>query len=136
MKTNTLLVGSVVVLIAIIIYLLFNSSTKTTVSREYVPVVYTDRRPRERILLGSWGDWEFPTITWIHPPRGQHRPSSTPVEPSPPTAPVEPSPPSTPVEPSPPSTPVEPAPPSPPAAFVDMSKNVESFFSPASYPFA
>jgi hypothetical protein len=131
MKTNTLLVGSVVVLVAIIIYLLFNSSTKTTVSREYVPVVYTDRRPRERILLGSWGDWEFPTITWIHPPRGQHRPPSTPVEPSLPSTPVEPSPPSIPSTP-----PVEPAPPSPPAAFVDMSKNVEGFFSPASYPFA
>lgn len=118
MKTNTLLMGSVVVLAAIIVYLLLNSPTKTTVSREIVPVIYEDTRPRETILVGGWGGWGGWGGGGHHPP--------------------PPPPPSGGAPPPPPPGPPPPAPPPPPPAtpFVDMSKNVEGFFSPASYPFA
>jgi hypothetical protein len=126
MKTNTLLVGSVVVLLAIIVYLLLNTPTKTTVSREYVPVVYEERRPRETILVGGWGGWGgwgFPTKPWGGHPPPPPPPSGSPPPPPPPPPPAPPAPPS-------------PPPAEPPATFVDMSKNVEGFFSPSSYPFA
>lgn len=127
MKTNTLLVVSVVVLVAIVAYLLFNTPTKTTVSREYVPVVYEDSRPRDTILVGGWGGWGgwgFPTKPWGgHPPPPPPPPGGgAPPPPPPGDAPPPPAPPS--------------EPPAPPSTFVDMSKNVEGFFSPASYPFA
>lgn len=119
MKANTLLIITITILAGIIVYLLLNMQTKTAVSREYVPVVYEDRRPRDTILVSGWGGWGFPTKPWgLHPP------------PPPPPGPPGPPPPG----PAPPAPPAEA--PSSPSTFVDMSKNVEGFFSPASYPFA
>lgn len=126
MKTNTLLLVIVALLAGVIGYLLFNTPTKTTVSREYVPVVY-EERPRETILVGGWGGWGgwgFPTKPWGgHPPPPPPPPGGgAPPPPPPGDAPPPPAPPS--------------EPPAPPSTFVDMSKNIEGFFSPASYPFA
>jgi hypothetical protein len=128
MKTNTLLVVAVVVLVGIVLYLLLNTPTRTTVSREYVPVVYEDSRPRETILVGGWGGWGgwgFPTKPW-----GGHPPPPPP----PPGGGAPPPPP--PGDAPPPPAPPPPPPAESPATFVDMSKNVEGFFSPSSYPFA
>jgi hypothetical protein len=121
MKTNTILFVTIAILLAIVIYLVLNTQVPTTVSREYVPVIYEDKRPRERVLLGSWGEWEFPTITWIHPPR--ERPAAPPP---PPPSPVPP-----------PAPPAEP-PVEPPSAFIDMKKQEKEGFvsTAASYPFA
>jgi hypothetical protein len=129
MKTNSVLILSIVILVGLVVYLVLNTTTQKTESRDYMPVVYRDRRPRDTVVVGGpggWG-WGFPTITWVHQPSAPHPPPPPSPPPSPPTPP--PAPPSPPVEP--PATPGE-----PPATFVDMSKNVEGFFSPASYPFA
>lgn len=132
MKTNSVLILSIVILVGLVVYLVLNTTSQKTESRDYVPVAYRDRRPRDTVVVagpGGWG-WGFPTITWVHQPSAPHPPPPPPAPPSPPSPPAPPvEPPVTPVEP--PVTPGE-----PPATFVDMSKNVEGFFSPASYPFA
>ena len=117
MKTDKILILSVIILIVLVLY--FIRSQTTVVSREYVPVVYEDTRPRDTIIVGRWGGWGG----WAggHPP-------PPPPPPSPPPGPPPPAPPPPPA--------AEPPPPIVPAGFVDMSKNIESFFSPATYPFA
>jgi hypothetical protein len=121
MKTNTILFITIAILLAIVIYLLLNTPVQTTVSREYVPVIYEERRPRDTVFVGrwgGWGGWGFPTKPW-----GGHHPPPPPPPPSPPTPP--------------------PAPPSPPPAetpsgFLDMKKQEKEGFmsTAASYPFA
>jgi hypothetical protein len=119
MKTNTILFITIAVLLGVVVYLLLNAPVQTTVSREYVPVVYEDTRPRDTVIVGGWGGWGFPTKPW-----GGHHPPPPPPPPSGGGAPPPPPPPAPPAE--------------SPATFMDMSKNEKEGFmsTAASYPFA
>ena len=127
--SNSVLAIVALAIVALIVYFLV-TPPRTIVSREYVPVVYEDTRPRDTILVGGWngwggfGGWGGPKPPPPHP--GIPPPSPPPPTPSPPPAgPPPPTPP-----------PTEPAPP-PPAPFVDMTtQKIEGFTCASQYPFA
>jgi hypothetical protein len=122
--SNSVLAVLGLVLVAVIVYFLV-SSPRTVVSREYVPVVYEDTRPRETILVGGWNGWGG-YGGWGGPKEPPHPPPGPPPPAPPPPAPAPP-----------PPAPPPPAPAPPPAPFVDMTtQKVEGFTCASTYPFA
>ncbi len=125
MKTNTLLLLAIVILVGIVLYLLLNSPGKS-ISTQIVPaVIYEESRPRDTVIVGGWGGWGG----WALPskPFG----GAPPPPPPPPGGGGAPPPPPPPPPPAPPSE-------SPPSGFLDgTNKEKEGFVSSAaSYPFA
>jgi hypothetical protein len=122
--SNSVVLALGLAVVALVVYFLM--TPRTIVSREYVPVVYEDTRPRDTILVGGWNGWGGYG--------GWGGPKEPPHHPHPPSGGAPPPPPPGPPPPAPP--PPAPAPP-PPAPFVDMTtQKVEGFTSASTYPFA
>lgn len=113
MKTNTVLMGLIVLLLLGLIFIMLNP----TIIREYIPVVTSPDvvYVRDGPWWGGGLPWGFPTKPWGAP------------KPPPPPPAEAPPPPSPPAEAPPPPPPAEAPPPPMPLGFLDMSKAVESF---------
>ena len=72
MKTDKILIASILLLIVLVLHFIRTITTKV-MSKEYVPVVYEDTRPRDIVVVGGPG---FPTKPWSnhpvpHPPHSR-----------------------------------------------------------------